>query len=1106
MAERARRYIEIVVDAEQAMRKLGGIERATKSTEKHMSALQKQARALGNQFRYMIAGFGVQQFVQVADAARDLTARLSAAAGGAVEGARAFQDLREMGNRLGVDISELGSSYTKLAVAVPTAEHEDLTLALDTMATTLATTGASAQQVNAVMLQMAQALGSGALQGDEFRAVFENAPVLLRAWREAMEETDVPFRELSSNAMLTTESFFELLPQIKELTVQMIGLEEPPMTVGRAFQVVKNELIAALVEFEKASGVFELLGQVIILVGKALGVLLGAISAILGPIKDFVSVLGESFEGYKRLSEVQEEFVETTDMTTEAVKASEGTVAGLQTKLTDLTGATEKTALAQASLALKINLTTQAMLEQQAVDLRGMVQDLSQQQTQLVSWMAHVRAAGEDTASYANALGTVSVELAKNKDTLAVVEEQSKLFGATVNKSLDNLKKVSTETLKTTDATEKLSKAVRRTSKSVSEAVAVQDDYVDAVKALVDRLNPLDAMTEQYAEEVRLLVRSYQESGGLIESQEQLLELLGKLGTEYENTAVGLSKAEDKTDEFAESIKGLVEGGLADAFYNMFTGTMNGWKDMLKSMLNDFMRFVARVASQRIVASIPVLGTTGTAAAGTGGSGGGGLFGSLFGGGGGGAAGGVSSMFGTSAGYSGLFSGGGTASLGALGGGMLAGYGIGSMVGGAVSTKNNGYEKYGAAIGTAIGAIWGPIGAVVGGALGGLVGGLVGPDNSPRAQFIATKSENAQGFSGGVSAASNEFGIRFGLGGKTRGYEASEYAGVFESFAQTADILASVFGEGLTKSIRDTISDTTNQGKLRGLAIDTDDPQEAFAHIFGFIVTEAEKSGDMIGRIMAESFREAEGDAEAFIKDMDRAVTALGVIRAFAQEQITTVADYREALEASSKTIWESGQAANEVIYNIFANIEEFGLSSIDELEELSVAIQHRYQLEMRMLEFISQAIVGISDTAASLREQVQMDLMSETERQNYYVEQANKFAALMEQSTDPQLIAQYSEQALRYAGLAWGGLNEEQRLAQQGDYLAFINHIETVSTDMMLAAAEAAANNLEELQAQTRELLSIERLQVENNEISRSIADELKAIRELLTDQRYAA
>lgn len=271
-----RRYIEIEVEAGKALRQLDKIAASVDKTAKSSERAAKGIGFVSNALKGFV-GFKVVQtltqipiaFSQMADASRDMDARLAGATDTAEEASYVYEQLFQTAARNGVAIGELVTGFTKLAVAVPTAETEKLLNVMDTTATVLSTTGASTQQVNAVMLQLSQGLASGALQGDEFRSVFENAPVLLRAWQEAAGLTDTSLRDLSSSAKLTTESFLGNIDAIREISQEMTGLTEPPTTVARGFETFKSGFTTLAGAVEAEVGIFEGLGNVLKSIGVA---------------------------------------------------------------------------------------------------------------------------------------------------------------------------------------------------------------------------------------------------------------------------------------------------------------------------------------------------------------------------------------------------------------------------------------------------------------------------------------------------------------------------------------------------------------------------------------------------------------------------------------------------------------------------------------------------------------------------------------------------------------------------------------------------------------------------------------------------------------------
>lgn len=277
----ARRYVEITVkNSADVKRVLNSLEKSAKNTERSVSDLKGQVGNLGNSLRALAGAVGVRELFTLADAAKDVTTRLISVSGSVEAGEAIFERLLSISNRLGVGINEMASSYTKLKVSIEGVTTEKLIKGLDTVSSALATTGATTQQVNAVLLQMSQALSSGALQGDEFRSVYENAPVLLRAWKDAIGESESNLRDLSSQAKLTTASFYENIEAIDASVKAFTGMEKPADTIARALVALKNNTISFLYEFQKAVPIFDLVSAAIKLAANNMDLLSAAIIGV----------------------------------------------------------------------------------------------------------------------------------------------------------------------------------------------------------------------------------------------------------------------------------------------------------------------------------------------------------------------------------------------------------------------------------------------------------------------------------------------------------------------------------------------------------------------------------------------------------------------------------------------------------------------------------------------------------------------------------------------------------------------------------------------------------------------------------------------------------
>lgn len=105
--------------------------------------------------------------------------------------------------------------------------------------------GASIQEQSAAMYQLTQAMAAGRLQGDEFRSIMENAPMLAQAIAQEMGVSVGKLREMSSEGLITADVIKSALFNSVEQT--NAKFEELPMT----FEEVGNQLAnSAIVAFQ----------------------------------------------------------------------------------------------------------------------------------------------------------------------------------------------------------------------------------------------------------------------------------------------------------------------------------------------------------------------------------------------------------------------------------------------------------------------------------------------------------------------------------------------------------------------------------------------------------------------------------------------------------------------------------------------------------------------------------------------------------------------------------------------------------------------------------------------------------------------------------------
>lgn len=186
---------------------------------------------------------GARWIVEQASAMQQMEARLKVATASAVEYSRASAGVFEVANRWGAAVEQTAGAFARLnPVVAQMGGNSQITLRmLDGLSASLRLSGATAAETSAVLLQFAQAMGSGRVGGDEFRSMMENAEPLMRAVAQELGKTTGELRQMAEDGKLTSSVFGNaLLPAIDKLAEKAAGI---PLGVGQAMQVLKNNLL-----------------------------------------------------------------------------------------------------------------------------------------------------------------------------------------------------------------------------------------------------------------------------------------------------------------------------------------------------------------------------------------------------------------------------------------------------------------------------------------------------------------------------------------------------------------------------------------------------------------------------------------------------------------------------------------------------------------------------------------------------------------------------------------------------------------------------------------------------------------------------------------------
>jgi len=215
-----------------------------------------------------------KQFIDVADSMSLLQSRVKLATSGTAEFLQVQTDLFALAQRNSVSLEEVAGAFSRLSDPVKRlggGATESIGI-IDALSKSLKISGASSQEAAAAIQQFGQAMGSGKLQGDEFKSLAEAAPRFMKAISEGSGIAAEKLKEMSSEGKLTADVVGNAL--LKSLGKLNAEAAQMPDTVGQAMTRLKNEVAKAVDEINQAGGI-----------NGGLAGLIGDAGQLIGPIK-----------------------------------------------------------------------------------------------------------------------------------------------------------------------------------------------------------------------------------------------------------------------------------------------------------------------------------------------------------------------------------------------------------------------------------------------------------------------------------------------------------------------------------------------------------------------------------------------------------------------------------------------------------------------------------------------------------------------------------------------------------------------------------------------------------------------------------------------------
>lgn len=184
----------------------------------------------------------VAQLARMSDAYSLMSSRLKLATGSQDAFNEAQGALREIATRAAVPVASLTELFTRINQPMKEAgSTQKQTLGIvEAVALSFKISGASAEEASNSSIQFAQALGAGALRGEEFNSVADTNQRLIRALADGLGVTTGALKNMANNGLLTATVVTKgLSGQLENLRKEA---EQMPQTVGGAMTQLGDTL------------------------------------------------------------------------------------------------------------------------------------------------------------------------------------------------------------------------------------------------------------------------------------------------------------------------------------------------------------------------------------------------------------------------------------------------------------------------------------------------------------------------------------------------------------------------------------------------------------------------------------------------------------------------------------------------------------------------------------------------------------------------------------------------------------------------------------------------------------------------------------------------
>lgn len=226
-------------------------------------------------------GMAALSIAKTADAMQGLENQVRLVTQGEEQREEVQRRLLVIANKNYSDIEAVTGSYQRNAFALAQLgkSQMDVLNFTDALSLAMRTGGRSMVEQKSAVYQLSQAMGAGKLMGDEFRALSENAPIILKYIAKEMGVAQGALKELGSEGKITSEIIYNAMMKARPEMEKMA--QSLPITMSQAWQQVNNSYKTFIDNFMNGTGG---MSQGIASMLQGIGKNFGAIANIIGGV------------------------------------------------------------------------------------------------------------------------------------------------------------------------------------------------------------------------------------------------------------------------------------------------------------------------------------------------------------------------------------------------------------------------------------------------------------------------------------------------------------------------------------------------------------------------------------------------------------------------------------------------------------------------------------------------------------------------------------------------------------------------------------------------------------------------------------------------------